>query len=110
MAVPTYSERSGVEFTAVFEDVRGAPTLPTTVHWRLVGEQSGLVLQDWTQVTPYLNGTDVEAFIEVPGTVTNLSSPTLQRELLTLLVVADKDQAGEYSEPYQFYIRRTRRT
>lgn len=110
MAIPTYNERSGVEFTAAFEDVQGTPVIPATAHWRLSCETTGRVMQDWTAVTPNLvTGAVVQADIVVSGVLMTLCESQNQRELKSLLIVADKDGEREYSEEYQFYVRRVRR-
>lgn len=109
MAIPTYNERSGVEFTAVFEDEQGTPALPASVHWRLTCETTGRVMQDWTEAAAVNGGTSVTADIELSGPVLTLCESQNQRELKSLLIVADKDGEREYSEEYQFYVRKVRR-
>ena len=108
MALPTYKERSGVELTAELTDVNGAPALPNTVHWRFTCQTNDTTLQDWTAVTPTL-GTSVTADIVVPGTLTGIQDRSNERELKSVLIVANKDADDEYSEEFEFYIKRTNR-
>lgn len=104
MPVPTFNEGSGAEFTASFENVDGLPSAPVSVHWRLVDDETGNVVQDWTEVTAASNVT-----IEVSGSLVQLLDRSNTRESKTLLIVADKDLDNEYSEPYPFWVRRVGR-
>ena len=104
MPIPTYNEKAGEEFTATFEDVDGAPSLPQTVHWRLVNDTHDSVVQDWTAVTA-----SSVVSIDLPGSLMVRLDPSNARERFTLLVVADKDAANEYNEPYEFDVRRVGR-
>ena len=104
MAVPTFHENSGVEFTAEPEDWQGGAALPTTLHWKLSCDTTSKVLQDWTSLT---TGTSVT--IEIPGSLNKIQDRSNQRETKVLLVVADKDTDREYSEEFPYYVKRTAR-
>ena len=108
MPIPTYNEKSGLEFTATFTDVDYSPAQPGSVAWRLICEHCDKVLQDWTSVVASVQPDgSVEALIQVPGPVVTLCNPNSQREVKRLLVVADKDGDREFSSDLQdgrFYV------
>lgn len=113
MPIRTYNERSGAEFTAEFTDESGAPALPDTVHYRVIGCNDA-VLQDWTVTTASatsVNGsvTSVTASVELPGSAMTLCDRSNARELHTLLIVANKDDDREYSQEHEFYVKRIKR-
>lgn len=106
------NERSGVEFTAHFEDAAGNPTVPPSVHWRLDCESTGKVLQSDTAIDP-VTVTDESGIVDcyvtvnIPGSLNTIQGGDW-RELKTLLVIAAKDTDGEYSQEYQYYVRNIR--
>lgn len=108
-----FNERNGVEIRFHFSDAADSPTIPATVHWRLDCETTGRVIQGDTEVTPVpvLDETgliDCYVTVEVPGSLNAIQSNGNARELKTLLVIANKDQDGEYSQAYQYYIKNLR--
>ena len=104
-----YNERSGVEFTAHFADANGTPTIPPSIHWNLVCETTGKVLQPDTPADPIIVSdesglVDCYVAVNIPAAMNAMQSWGW-RELKTLLVIAAKDQDGEYSQEFQYYVR-----
>ncbi len=106
-----YNERSGVEYDAYFEAQPGTPTVPGTVHWRLLCATNEQTLVDCTPV-PYVIESDesgitgVRARIDVPGSKNVIVNPANRREIKELQVVCDKDTDREFSEVMQYYVAR----
>jgi hypothetical protein len=103
------NERSGVEFTAHFEDANGVPTVPASVHWNLVCETTSKVLQSDTAIDPVTISdesgiVDCYVTVNIPGSLNAMQGGDW-RELKTLLVIASKDQDGEFSQEYQYYVK-----
>lgn len=104
-----YNEKSAVEVEATFLDAFGRPTSPATVHWRLNCETTGKVLQDWTAASV---STDAETGraryyleLEIPGALNAMQNPRSTRETKALIIVANKDAAGEFSQDYRYMVR-----
>ena len=111
MALPTITQRSGLEGNFAFESVEGAPALPTTAHWRVTCAQSGRVLQDSTAatITTETSGgavSKVSVTVEIPGSVNVLCDGSSQRETHVLTIIADADTDREYAEDFEFYVKR----
>ena len=111
MAIPTFPQKSGIEGNFAFESVTGEAALPGSAHWRLTCETTGRVLQDWTaaSIATETSGgavTRVSVTVEVPGSVNVLSDSSNSRETKTLTICADKDTDREYSEDFQYYLKR----
>lgn len=107
------NERSGIEVRAFFADAYDVPTVPSTVHWRLDCETTSKEIQGFVEVTPTTitdaSGiSEVYVSITVPGSLNAIQDNRNWRELKTVLIVANKDQDGEYSEPYQYYVKNLR--
>lgn len=106
------SERSYARFTARFYD-DGVPLMPTTVHWRLDCETTGNAVQDWVAVTPAEEVDElgvvvaVKAVVEVGAALNVMQSDRNRRERKHLLIVANKDQANEFSQVYEYEILNT---
>lgn len=104
-----FNERSGVEFDAWFQSYPGEPTIPPSVHYRLLCVTTGKTLIDWTEV-PYEilsseEGIDgVKAHIDIAGSDNILQSRASKREVKELQVVSGKDTDREYSEVLQYGI------
>lgn len=52
MSALTIDENSPVFVTVSFTDENGAPTVPTTVDWRLDDLSNKVQVKDWTVLTP----------------------------------------------------------
>lgn len=112
MSARIFNERSGLEVTAHFANANGVPVIPTTVHWNLHCDTTEKVLQADTAIDPVLISdesgiVDCYVTINVPGSL-NVMQGGGQRELKTLLVIADKDQSSEYSQEFTYYVRNIR--
>lgn len=107
----TFNEHTGLEFRAEFEDSAHRPTYPTTAHWRLYNKTTKQVVRDWyegtiEQETSSDGATHYFVSAEVPGTLNVIQKFGNSRELYSLIVVADKDLGGEYSQELEYYIRK----
>ena len=105
-----YNENSGVEFLVSFKDTAGNASLPTTVHYRLDCRTTLATLIDWTSAVPdvAINSSgvsEVTASLAVPGIANAIQNDRNNREIKTLLVVADKDLPSEYSQEYSYVVR-----
>lgn len=109
MAIPTYNQKSGFEVTIEWESDDGQPSPPNTTHWRLTcGDR---VIQDWTAgtvLTDVADGAVSRAYtmIDVPGPLNALVDSTAQREFHTLTYAADKDTDREWSDDWDFYVKK----
>lgn len=111
MAIPTVNQKAGLEGNFAFESVDGSPALPATAHWRVTCSHTGRVLQDWTEATLATETTGgtvtrVSTTVEVPGPVNALCDTSSQRERHILTVAADMDTDREYSEDFEFFVKR----
>jgi len=109
--VITINERTGMEIEARFFDADDAPTAPTTVHWQLICDTTNQTVQDWTlvastqEVDEFGQITGVRVDIQIPGPLNAIQKNGNRKELKRLIVAANKDEAGEYSEEYAYYVR-----
>src|SRR5574343_212121 len=107
----TFNEHAGFEFRAEFEDSAHRATYPTTAHWKLYDVTNGQTLQDWTAAS-VAQETDSDGSVhyyidaEVPGTLHVIQTTGRRREQTRLIVVADKDLGGEFSEEFGYYVRK----
>lgn len=108
-----YNEHSGVEIEAAFFDAAGNPTQPNTVYWRLDCETTNTVLQDFTELTvsaePAADGSYCYcAQIDIAGSLNAIQKNKHAQEQKKLLVVANKDAAGEFSQEYRYVVKNLR--
>lgn len=109
MPLHTVNERTGSEWTVSFSDNEWQPSVPSTVHWRLICDHCGEVVVDWTAAT-IDEGDEITSLIQISGVDTTIHSRTNTREKKRVLVVANKDQAREASFDWSFYVQRVGRT
>ncbi len=104
-----YNEKSGVEVTASFTDSTNEGTIPPTVHWNLVCKTTLKTLQEDTEVFPVAVVDESGVLtctveIEIPGSLNAIQRNANKRELKELLVIANKDLSGEFSQGYEYYV------
>jgi hypothetical protein len=109
-----YNEKSGIEFEAWFETEPGVPTVPSSVHWKLLDVNTDTTLQDWTAVVAVIESdetgiTGVRSTIDVSGQLNVMTDTSKTRELKRVLIVADKDSAREYSQERDYYVKKVGR-
>lgn len=112
MPIPSNNERAARQLSVTYERIDGEPSTPSTVHWRLTDEATGTIQQDWTAVAIDYDGTDYTSTINIPGSVLTLCNRRNERELKSVLIVANKDEPSgtrEASTEYKFYVVRTAR-
>ena len=105
-----HNEKSGVEITADFFDASGTPTLPTTAHYWVGCKTTNKQLLDFTSTTIQSETTpagDTRYFstVNIPGSLNAIQSNRNRQEVKTVLIVANKDLDGEYSQEYQYVVR-----
>lgn len=107
MPIPTYNEKSGVEFTATFMDVAYAPAQPASVTCLLICEHCDKVLWEDSVTASVQADGSVKALILVPGPSVTLCNPNSPREIKRLHVIANEGADRAYSADIQegrFYV------
>lgn len=107
-----YYERDGLEIEAFFEALPGVPTVPATVHWRLVSLTTGQALTSWAAV-PYVIQTGVggaitgvRSVIEVDGSLNVIRNRKNASEAMQIQVVAAKDTPRAKYEMFEYDVQR----
>lgn len=109
----SYNEKSGIELDAAFFDAFGVPTLPSTVEYRLDCDTTRKTLLDYTTIAVVsavdsAGTTTYTSLIEIPGPLNAIQNNRNAQEVKKLLVVANRDQASEYSQEYTYAVRNLR--
>jgi hypothetical protein len=110
----TYNERAGAEFEAAFTDADRNIVAPTTVHHKLLCLTTDETVINWTadniltDTDDLGNITRYYVSIVIPGSANAIQKSSNRQEQKQLIVVADKDLAGEYSETYTYYVTKVR--
>lgn len=94
------SEGSRLPVTARFRDrATAADVTPTNVYYRINCLTTGVVILDWTSVTP---GTEV--IIAITPTQNTLQNQCNVRERKQLIVAADYGLSTQYTEPVEYTV------
>jgi hypothetical protein len=103
------NENDGQEFVSEFFDSGGNPTAPGTVEWSFRCQTTNRLLQDWTAL-PLQTSVETSGLTtyfvagSIPGSLNAIQNERNSRELKQLQVVANRGQAGQYSDVFTYYV------
>lgn len=104
------NEKKSVDWVITLIDADGSAAVPTTVEWRLVCSETSTVLQAWTTLTPTItygddgNPAETTVSIAIPGSLNAMQTTTKPQERKALIIVADRDLAGEWNKEIEYTV------